>query len=140
MFLQNHLPYTKPNRLADVLALIQVLGIHGYRHRSQGGVQEALVSYKPDSDWQAIALDHPEFFCVDPEAKLGLSLIARHVLPKDDKENRELPAGFINTLMQAAIAIHAQQVEEAVRWKKIVLQALLGGVFVIIGVIIGKLL
>lgn len=136
----NRLPYTKPNRLADVLALIQVLGIHSYRHRSEKGVDESLVSYKPVSDWQAIALDHPEFFVVDPEARLGLALIARHILPKDDEGKRDLPAGLLNTLIQAAIALHHQQVEEANRWKRILQQGFLTGAFTILGVIIGKLL
>jgi hypothetical protein len=140
MWFRNTLPYTKANRLADVLALVQVLAIHPYRHRSESGVQGDLLSYKPSSDWEAIALDHPEFFCVDPEARLGLSLIARHVLPKDDAGKRELPAGLLNTLIQAVIALRDHQVEQASRWRVIVLTSLLSGGWAILGIVIGKLL
>ena len=36
------LPYAKQNRLSDVMALIQVLGIDEHAHRSESGLVEEL--------------------------------------------------------------------------------------------------
>jgi hypothetical protein len=49
-------PYTKPSRLADVLALIQVLAFDPHAHRSESGINEELG--QPDSSaqgWTALA-------------------------------------------------------------------------------------
>jgi hypothetical protein len=139
MLLRKNRPYTKTDRLQDVLALIQVLALHPYRHRSSKGVEENLLSYKDELHWQGVALDHPEFFRVDPENRLGLSLIARDVLPKDDQGNRELPSGLVSALIQAAIVIHNQQDVQANRWK-ILLPALIGAASAVAVLFIGKLL
>ena len=125
----------EPGRLADVLSLIQVLALHGYRHRSEKGVFADLVgSPISGSDWESIALDHPEFFRVDTEEKLGLSLVARHVLPKDDQGRRELPSGMLGTLLETAITLHDRQVEEAYRWKVYV--PVIAEVFTLLGALI----
>src|SRR5882757_6530777 len=96
-FKPKNLPYVNAERLADVMALIQILALHGYRHRTEDGISDDAPGPQPRSarEWREIARQHPEFFRVDDTKKFGVSLIARHVLPKDDGK-RELPAGFVN--------------------------------------------
>lgn len=49
-------PYTQPQRLADVMALIQVLALHGYRHRSDKGLTEDLQGPPMSAtNWKEIA-------------------------------------------------------------------------------------
>ena len=73
-FKSNKLPYTKPNRLADVLALIQVLALAKYRHRSDKGITGDMQgSPRSASTWEEISQDHPEFFRVNVKERLGIS-------------------------------------------------------------------
>ncbi len=137
--------YLKDNRLADVIALIQILGLHGYRHRTEGGIVKDAAQPSPRSakEWKDIANDHPEFFRVDDEAKFGVSLVSRHVLPKDKNEERELPEGFINLLIQTALTLHDRQLERARFWKMFLpplIAALIGGCFILAGVYLKALL
>lgn len=111
--------YKNPDRLADVLALIQVLALHAYRHRTEQGLTDALRD-KPTSatSWVELAKEHPEFFRVDEKAKFSLSLIATHVLPKDDEGNRKLPDSFVTTLLQSAITLNNVELERrSWKWK-----------------------
>lgn len=39
---ENKLPYTNPNRLADVMALIQLLALHKCGHRSDKGLTDEM--------------------------------------------------------------------------------------------------
>ena len=132
-------PYLKADRLADVIALIQILALHGYRHRTEGGISKDAAQPGPRSakEWKDIAQEHPEFFRVDAEEKFGVSLISRHVLPKDKDENRNLPEGFVDLLIQTAITLHDRQLERARFWKLFVpplITALLVGGFTLAGV------
>jgi len=93
-FKSSSLPYTHPDRLADVLALIQVLALAAYRHRSDSGlVDELQSSPRSARDWKEVAREHPEFFRVEEGRKLAVSLVAAHVLPKNQDGRRELPSG-----------------------------------------------
>ena len=78
------LPYTKPGRLSDVMALIQVLALDADAHRSESGLATELQG-PPQSatSWTGIASDHPEFFRVRGAGIHQVSLIGRHVLPRD---------------------------------------------------------
>jgi hypothetical protein len=110
--------YTKPGRLEDVLALIQVLALDEDAHRSATGIDDELQSTSGSSDsWMGVAKEHPEFFRVRPEGKHVLSLVARHVLPKNEKGQREMPPGLTQSLLAVAIDLHDRQVEAAERWK-----------------------
>jgi hypothetical protein len=111
-------PYTKSGRLADVLALIQVLAFDEDTHRSPSGVDKELQvnPYSSDS-WMAVAREHPEFFRVSKEGECILSLVARHVLPKNEKGCREMPLGLTQSLLEVAIDLHDRQVAAAERWK-----------------------
>ena len=39
---ENKLPYTNPNRLADVMALIQILALHKCGHRTDKGLTDEM--------------------------------------------------------------------------------------------------
>src|SRR5262249_55404212 len=87
--------YLNPSSLADVLGLIQVLALHEHVYRSEHGLQEELQGQpKSAREWSDIARAHPEFFRVRPEGNYTVSLIARHVLPKNDVVVRRLSSEF----------------------------------------------
>jgi hypothetical protein len=125
-------PYTKTGRLADVLALIQVLAFDENTHRSIAGIQEELqTSPTSGESWSSVAGEHPEFFRVRKEAKRPLSLVARHVLPEDIEGRRPISPELAHRLLETAIDLHDRQVSAAERWKSFVplWSALIGGVF-----------
>jgi hypothetical protein len=75
-------PYIKHGRLADVLALIQVLAFDPHTHRSEAHVIDKEIGTPCSAKgWVELAKEHPEMFRVSDEAKRPLSLIARHVQP-----------------------------------------------------------
>ncbi len=131
------LPYTDPGRLADVMALIQVLALHKYRHRSDEGLINEIQGQPRSADsWKIIASEHPEFFRVNPDEPLGISLISRHVLPKDDSGNRDLPPEFTSMLLNTAINLNDRQIERASKWKAYIpiVVAITAGLFTIFGI------
>jgi len=92
----NTRPYTIPGRLADVLALIQVLALDPDTRRSKGNITKELQGPPTSAtDWFELAKNHREFFRVNPETEHGLSLVARYVLPHNDGDKRpQLPTDF----------------------------------------------
>jgi len=123
--------YTKPGRLSEVLALIQVLSLDEHAHRSLDGLETELQG-KPCSskDWDALAREHPEFFRVS-ESEHGISLVARHVLPREHERRPQLSAEFTSVLLQTAITLHGHEVQAKEWWKSVVpVIATLGSAFV----------
>lgn len=130
-------PYTRDGRLADVLALIQVRAFDPFTHRSEasgskpsGGVKSELGD-PPSSPggWIALAKEHPEFFRVSDKGDSPLSLVARHVQPKDQRQEG-LSQEFTNVLIRTAIELHDRQVTAAAWWKPFMpslVAALIGG-------------
>ena len=59
--------YTKPGRLLDVLALIQVLALDKHIHRSEDAIaaRELMGSPSSSESWTSLAKEHPEFFRVN---------------------------------------------------------------------------
>ncbi|MCX5715038.1 MAG: hypothetical protein NT033_09660, partial [Candidatus Omnitrophica bacterium] len=73
------LPYTKKNRLADVLALIQVLALYKHAFRTQGGIKEEFQGEPISAEsWISVAKEHQEFFRVREGKGTEISLIARY--------------------------------------------------------------
>jgi len=110
--------YRKDDRLADVLALLQMLALDRDDRSSEQEVKTELGSARSGHRWTTIAEEHPEFFRVrppnpnDPESnadnKTRLSLLARHALPR---ERRDLfPIDFVETLIKTAIDLHDREV------------------------------
>lgn len=112
-------PYTKPGRLADVLALIQVLALDPHARRREAGVIRELKGTPfSAADWFTLAREHREFFRVDDDVPHGLSLVARYVQPGDETEKRpQLTPEFVSILLQTAINLHDRQVQARDWWK-----------------------
>ena len=106
------LPYTKKYRLADVLALIQVLAMYEHAHRTQDGIQKEFRGNPRSAEsWIHVAKEHQEFFRVREGKGAEISLIARHA-----KEGYpELPPEYTARLMETAIKIHDSQLNSS-RW------------------------
>ena len=124
-------PYTKLGRLQEVLALIQVLSLDEYTHRSEQGMNTELQGGPSSSDsWTDLAREHPEFFRVRSDDK-NIALVARHVMPKDAAgHKRELPSEIMQKLFQTAIDLHDRQIAAAEWWKSFMplWAALIGGI------------
>lgn len=129
-------PYAKKNRLSDVMALIQVLGIDEHAHRSEMGVVEELQgSPKSASTWVDVASEHPEFFRVSGRGTHKISLVARHVLPRNHEGRRRLYPEMVGKLLEVALDLHDRQIARAYRWTVYlpIVVAATAGVFTIIG-------
>jgi hypothetical protein len=125
-------PYTKTGRLADVLALIQVLALDPYPQRKETGIARELQGAPASAtDWFALAKEHRELFRVNIGEEAGLSLVARYVLPHGEGQQRlPLAPDFVSALLQTAITLHDRQVDAADRWKSFMplWAALIGGI------------
>jgi hypothetical protein len=131
--------YTKPDRLADVLALIQVLALHGYAHRSESGVKDELQGQpRSSASWKNLAQEHPEFFRVANDDKLSISLVARHVVPGED--GRRLDINFIGKLLEAAIELHDREQTRREKAKHVipVVVAIIAAAAAVITAILGQ--
>lgn len=136
-FKSTKLPYTNPNRLADVMALIQVLALHEFGERSETGLKAEMQTFPHSaSSWKEIAQQHPEFFRVNKAERLGVSLVARHVLPKDENVKQQLSPDFISILLRNAIDLHDRQIERAHHWKAY-MNTVIPGVLVIVAALLG---
>lgn len=130
-------PLLLPGRLPDVLALIQVLALDQHAHRSECLLAVELQG-KPRSaeSWQNVAQEHTEFFRVRPEGEHTVSLIARHVLPKNEFGERPLPVEYTGKLLELAVELHDRQLRRAKAWEAFVpiLVALIVGVLGLVGI------
>jgi hypothetical protein len=116
--------YLKEGRLPDVLALIQVLALDSSTHRSEAGKAEKIKGLQGElqgtpasaATWTKVAEEHPEFFRVNLEKDSAVSLVGRHVTPKNADGVRVLAPEFIGKLMELAVDLHDRQVKLAERW------------------------
>jgi hypothetical protein len=109
-------------RLADVLALIQVLALDPHTHRSEENLKGELQGLPRTGDsWTKIASDHPEFFRVKKESSTApVSLVARHVIPKDPvTDSRPMPPEMTYRLLQSAIDLYDRAASESRRWDQL---------------------
>lgn len=133
--------YLKPNRLADVLSLIQVLALDENSHRSEDGLQEALQGTpRSGSVWTEVASQHPELFRVRAEGTHRISLVARHVTPKNVQGLRTLPADYAANLQQLAIELHDREVRRVQSWHVYIpiAVAVTAGVFTMFGIFLSR--
>jgi len=120
--------YRKAGRLAEVLALIQVLAYDEDTSRGEDGLSEELQS-RPHThcSWVKLAEEHSEFFRVRrSEGDQGVekvdrvSLVSRYVLQKIGGTNKRPPleSDVVNKLMEIAVEIHDRQLDRRDRfWK-----------------------
>jgi hypothetical protein len=131
--------YTKPDRLSDVLALIQVLALDVDTHRSEDGLNVELQGPPLSAaQWIVLAKEHREFFRVSAKAD-QVSLVARHVLPPDAERKRPtLAPDFTSELLRTAINLHDRQINFAERWKYFVpiWPALITGLLLIVSILV----
>jgi hypothetical protein len=121
--------YLQPGRLADVLALIQVLAYDRDAYRSEEGLRDELQrSPSTGPSWMDLARQHPEFFRarIDPARKPRVALIARYVLDHQELADGEekkpvLEPSVANKLMELAVQLHDKQLERQDRWKIVVI-------------------
>lgn len=133
-------PYLKEGRLADVLALTQVLALDEHTYRSEKGLTDELQGSPVSApSWREVASDHPELFRVSVKDDPLVSLTARHVMPKDQGHRQPLPADFTQQLLRTATDLHDRQVEAASRWRTWIpfLATLIAGLFSIGAVYFG---
>ena len=113
--------YRIPHRLAEVIALIQVLAIDIEAHRRESELLDELQD-KPKSatSWTQIAKEHRELFRYNKQKEIDggppISLIARHVTEKVN-DIREFPHDLTKKLIEIAILIHDKQKKRAEWWK-----------------------
>ena len=113
------LPYTTSNRLSEVLAMLQVLALDTSTHRSESGLCRELKT-KPQSakSWTDLASQHPEFFRVRGSGDHQVSLIARHVVPRNEHGRKpRLEPEVLGTLLTLAMDLHDRQRAKADGWK-----------------------
>jgi len=156
-------PYiANPNRLADVIAAIQVMGVYSFHMRQFDAWAESIVGDSTKGDyWKGIFEEHPEFFRLDT-TRHWASLVWRRQYPKRfhvDLEKRlsvdeynalseeektrvsrdPLSPSDIKTLIDAAINLHSRAVElqrEGRWWIPLVSSAVGGLIGAIIGVLV----
>lgn len=129
--------YLLPGRLADVLALVQVLAMDEHAHRSEEGLAKELQGAPRSArTWPEVAQAHPEFFRVGTGGEHRISLIARHVTPKDESGRRQFPADYTSKLLQLAVELHDREVRRSQSWHVWlpILGVLVGGVLTLAGV------
>jgi hypothetical protein len=68
--------YLAEGRLADVLALIQVLALDEHAHHSKDGLASKLQGPPRSAEnWPQVAKRHPEFFRVSPPASTSMAFL-----------------------------------------------------------------
>jgi hypothetical protein len=146
-------PYiADPNRLADVIAAIQAMGVYRFHMCSFGRWAERISGDASRGEyWMRIFEDHPEFFRLDTSRKMA-SLVWRRQLrrrfdvdadrlvpeheyralsPKQRKRISRPPLSpaDIEALIETAISLHTRAVElqQERRWWITILSSALGG-------------
>ena len=151
-----HSPYlNEPNRLAEVLSAIQVMGTYKFYKLDFSGWADRINGDKNQADhWKKIFEEHPEFFRLDVGRERA-SLVWRRTYTKHydvDREEKISRAEFfqlsdeqktrisrrpltnsdISTLISAAIQLHSRALEhqQDKRWW-------ISGVVGLLGVLLG---
>jgi hypothetical protein len=124
--------YLLDGRLADVLALIQVLAYDRSAYRTEDGLYEELQR-KPQTggSWVDLARQHPEFFRIriDPARNPRVAILARYVLDREwlsdgAFKHPPLDPEVANKLMELAVQLHDKQLEKKTRFLSVVLPML----------------
>ena len=124
--------YMQDGRLADVLALIQVLAYDRSAYRTESGLDEELQR-KPQTGgtWMQLAREHPEFFRVrnEPSKEHRVAILARYVLDREalsdgDFKHPPLDATVANKLMELAVGLHDKQLARKTQFVSVVLPML----------------
>ena len=149
------------DRLADVIAAIQAMGVYKFHMRTFDNWAQAISGdISKGSHWRTVFEEHPEFFRLDTERKRA-SLVWRRQFPKlfnvdserqlsreefaklsPDERKRvsraPLSPSDITALLDAAISLHSRAVEiqREGRWWIPLASSAVGG---LIGAIMGTM-
>ena len=159
MMQKDFAPYiSNKNRLADVIAAIQVMGTYKFYKLDFSGWADRIVGDESKGEyWRNIFEEHPEFFRLDSKRERA-SLVWRrnyqklYDVDKEEKISREayialspeqkkrvsrtpLTNSDISTLVNTAINLHSREMDHKKdsRWW-------VAGVFGLLGVILGTVL
>lgn len=114
-------PLLLPGRLADVLALVQVLAFDEYAHRSPGKLEQELQGPPRSADnWADVARSHLELFRFDPKAEHSVSLITRHVSNVAGNARAPLSNEYTRSLLSLAVELHDRQLKRERAWEALV--------------------
>lgn len=96
-------PYRKSNRLADVLAAIQIMGLYDHHRLAACGWAGVISGDESKADhWRLVFDEHPEFFRPSAHSDhVGhYSLLWRRALPErlDRESNKVLSESEFNAL------------------------------------------
>lgn len=145
--------YLKAGRLADVLALVQVLAYGEFAKRTDDGLIKQLRRAPVTAPtWTELGMQHPELFRVLEAEKHSsgqqtVALIARFLQQGIESQSDEPPksppltADVTSKLMELAIHLHDREVQRKDWWKSVVVPiavALITAVATIVGVLIGS--
>ena len=109
--------YLRPNRLEDVIFLIQYLGMgeHYAMEKAGGPPEEVGPRSASDGQWVSIAREHPEFFRVtDAES---VTLAQRYYRRNGQGKPPPLQVGEVQQLIQNAISLQERQAKRSEVWK-----------------------
>ena len=139
--------YADPKRLADVMALIQVLAQAAYgTTRTEDGLiverrhtaADLRRTHHLDATWIDLAQSHREFFRVhtDKAGNATMSLISRRVLAKDKEGKRPaLSLEDTSKLLELAISLHDRETARRDRWKPWVISVIAASILGVCGLI-----
>jgi hypothetical protein len=141
-------PYLKDDRLADVIAALQIMGTYPWAKREVDSWAKKLGDHKSGGNWKVVFKDHPEFFSlVEEQACLrwrfgyrrNYDVYEEKILTEDEigalseeKKNeitrKPLENEQVETLIKTAIELHSRAIahEQEKRWLTPLLFALLG--------------
>lgn len=130
-------PYVNEHRLADVMALLQVLALQEHVERSESGISGKLGKPKSSESWLSVASEHPEFFRANQDTKFSMSLVFREVQPPKNGVRRVEPEQ-VGMLLNSAIELHDRQMNRYDRWTYLVpiWVALIAGLSSLIGILL----
>lgn len=135
--------YTVNGRLADVIALIQLLALAPHTRRSEQGITEQLKG-KPQSadNWLNIGEQHGEFFRVGSEgiAAPQASLIARVVQEPSPNEAGEykrakLSHAELSNLLSLAVQLYDKETQKDEFWKRVWIPSVIAAISTAVAII-----
>lgn len=103
-------PYTKPNRLGEVMWLIQILALRNTGQPTVDTLQKMKKISSADS-WDKLGDEHPELFHVSRGTGTEISLIARRY----QEDAPQLSPEHTAKLIETAIKIYDSQLNHS-RW------------------------
>jgi hypothetical protein len=106
--------YLKPNRLEDVIILIQHLGLGPYSLAANANPEGQQV--RSAKSWSKLSSEHPEFFRITQGGAVTLSY--RYYLRVPDGHNPErLSIETVQELVKNAMDLHDRQAKRVEVWK-----------------------